>query len=254
MRMIFSTVFGPHDPALTVGSLAITETGRPPIVPLPVTTPSAPRPSSSQLASSPSSTNEPSSSKRATRSRTGSLPCSAALARWRSGPPERARSRACSTSLMPVRTLAGGDRRAEASMLLQFRAVSAAQPVAEPGPTVLLAMSDDALAAAAARGGRDAFGELYRRHHDAVYRYCLGILRCPEDAHDAVQATMTRAMLALERREAPGSWRAWLFSIAHNEAVDQLRRRRDHAQLRDAEGVAASALDRRVEARARLAA
>ena len=30
--MIFSTVFGPHEPALTVGSLAITATGRPSIV------------------------------------------------------------------------------------------------------------------------------------------------------------------------------------------------------------------------------
>ena len=63
--MIFSTVFGPHEPALTVGSLAMTATGRPPTVPMPVTTPSAPRPSCSQLASSASSTNEPSSSSRA---------------------------------------------------------------------------------------------------------------------------------------------------------------------------------------------
>src|SRR4051795_1854787 len=35
MRMIFSTVFGPHEPALTVGSLAMTATGRPAIVPAP---------------------------------------------------------------------------------------------------------------------------------------------------------------------------------------------------------------------------
>ena len=42
--MIFSTVFGPHEPAFTVGSLAITATGRPAMRPRPVTTPSAPRP------------------------------------------------------------------------------------------------------------------------------------------------------------------------------------------------------------------
>ena len=53
--MIFSTVFAPQEPALTVGSLAIRATRRPPIVPRPVTTPSAPRPSLSQLASRPSS-------------------------------------------------------------------------------------------------------------------------------------------------------------------------------------------------------
>src|SRR4029077_4944106 len=50
MRMIFSTVRGAHDPALTVGSLAMTATGRPPIVPIPLATPSAPRPSCSQPA------------------------------------------------------------------------------------------------------------------------------------------------------------------------------------------------------------
>ncbi len=92
MRRIFSTVFGPQEPALTVGSLAITATGRPSTVPTPVTTPSAPSPSCSQLARSPSSTNEPSSRSSATRSRTGSLPCSSALSRWRCGPPARPRS------------------------------------------------------------------------------------------------------------------------------------------------------------------
>src|SRR5271166_2697592 len=94
MRRIFSTVFGPHEPALTVGSLAISATARPSTVPTPVTTPSAPRPSSCQFASSASSANESSSSSSATRSRTASLPCSAAFSWWRCGPPARARAEA----------------------------------------------------------------------------------------------------------------------------------------------------------------
>ena len=79
MRRIFSTVFGPHEPALTVGSLAISATGRPPTSAMPVTTPSAPRPSWSQLASSASSANDSGSTSRATRSRTGILPWSGSL-------------------------------------------------------------------------------------------------------------------------------------------------------------------------------
>src|SRR3954470_3308615 len=94
MRRIFSTVFGPHEPALTVGSFAISATGRPSIVAIPVTTPSAPSPSSSQFASRPSSENEPGSTRRSTRPRTGSLPCSAVFSWWRRGPPARAASRA----------------------------------------------------------------------------------------------------------------------------------------------------------------
>src|SRR4051812_38028398 len=112
MRRIFSTVFGPQDPALTVGSLAISATVRPAMVPRPVTTPSAPRPSASQLASSASSENEPSSSSRCTRSRTGSLPCWADFSLWRSGPPAYARSKAsatCWASVMRFETLVHGD-------------------------------------------------------------------------------------------------------------------------------------------------
>lgn len=77
--MIFSTVLGLHDLAVIVASLAITATGRPAIAPFPVTTPSATEPSGSRLASTPSSDNEPSSSRRATRSRTGCVPCVSSL-------------------------------------------------------------------------------------------------------------------------------------------------------------------------------
>src|SRR3954466_15960634 len=69
--MIFSTVFGPHEPAFTVGSFAITQTGRPAIFAIPVTTPSAPKPSLSQFASSASSANLPESTSRSIRSRPG---------------------------------------------------------------------------------------------------------------------------------------------------------------------------------------
>src|ERR1700730_11792179 len=48
MRRIFSTVFGPHEPAFTVGSFAISATVRPSTVPTPVSTHSAPRGSASE--------------------------------------------------------------------------------------------------------------------------------------------------------------------------------------------------------------
>src|ERR671923_626727 len=99
MRMIFSTVFGPHEPAFTVGSLAISATARPPTEAIPVTTPSAPSPSCSQFASRASSTNESGSTSRATRSRTGSLPCCSDFSWCRRGPPSRARSSASARSV-----------------------------------------------------------------------------------------------------------------------------------------------------------
>ncbi|HEY3020280.1 MAG TPA: sigma-70 family RNA polymerase sigma factor [Solirubrobacteraceae bacterium] len=125
-------------------------------------------------------------------------------------------------------------------------------PAADVNAPVLPAISDEGLATLAARGSQRAFTELYRRHHGPLYRYCHAILRQHDDAQDAVQATMTRALVALESREPPASWRAWLFSIARNESVDQLRRRRRHAGLHDAENVPASPFERHVEHRERL--
>ena len=69
-RMIFSTVRAPHEPALTVGSLATTSAGRPSTRPCPVTTPSAGSPAASAFASWPSSTKVSASKSSAMRSRT----------------------------------------------------------------------------------------------------------------------------------------------------------------------------------------
>src|SRR5260370_5991235 len=86
MRTIFSTVRAPQLPALTVGSLAITATCRPAIVPSPVMTPSAGSSSARTLAKRPSSTNDPASSSRSSRSRAVSLCCSRSLGRYRVPP------------------------------------------------------------------------------------------------------------------------------------------------------------------------
>ena len=78
IRMIFSTVRAPQEPALTVESFAISATGRPPTVAVPVITPSAGSPSARTLAKAPSSVKLPSSTSRAIRSRANSLPWAAA--------------------------------------------------------------------------------------------------------------------------------------------------------------------------------
>jgi hypothetical protein len=88
IRTIFSTVRAPQEPALTVESLAMSATGRPPIVAVPVTTPSAGRSPASALAYAPSSTNDPASTSSRIRSRANSLPF-LALASWYFGAPPR---------------------------------------------------------------------------------------------------------------------------------------------------------------------
>src|SRR5258705_509903 len=84
----------------------------------------------------------------------------------------------------------------------------------------------------AARGDREAFAAIFDRHQQDLYRYCVAILGDPDDAQDALQNTMVRALRALpgERREI--ALKPWLYRIAHNEAIE-LRRRDVRAHLRD---------------------
>lgn len=85
--------------------------------------------------------------------------------------------------------------------------------------------SDERLARRAATGDRRAFAAIYDRYHQPLYRYCLGILGDPQEAQDALQNTMVKAMRALpgERREI--RLKPWLYRVAHNESIDLARSR-----------------------------
>src|SRR5215831_7488198 len=109
IRMIFSTVRAPQEPALTVESLAISATGRPSMVAVPVTTPSAGSPSASTLAYRPSSAKLPSSISSAIRSRANSLPAFAADSWYLRAPPcsMRARTSARSECSATIATVPG---------------------------------------------------------------------------------------------------------------------------------------------------
>lgn len=85
------------------------------------------------------------------------------------------------------------------------------------------------------RGDQREFDRLYRRHHQEIYRYCLAILRSPEDAEDALQATMAAALRSLPGEERDIDLRPWLFRVAHNESISAMRRRRTDAELIEAE-------------------
>src|SRR5215831_10070583 len=98
IRMIFSTVRAPQDPALTVESLAISATGLPSIAAVPVITPSAGSPSARTLAYRPSSVKLPSSVSSRIRSRAKSLPAFAADSWYFAAPPRSMLARTAAKS------------------------------------------------------------------------------------------------------------------------------------------------------------
>jgi RNA polymerase sigma factor (sigma-70 family) len=110
-----------------------------------------------------------------------------------------------------------------------------------------------ALRSQTARGDDAALTAMYERHHQALYRYCRSILHDDEDARDALQSTMAKALAALRDEERDFELRPWLFRIAHNEAITRLRQRRDSVDLDAVGTLGTDSLAQTVEDRERLA-
>lgn len=92
-------------------------------------------------------------------------------------------------------------------------------------------LSDERLTRRACGGDDHAFAAIFRRYHQPLYRFCLSIVGNPEDAQDALQNTMVKVLRALPGEERTIELKPWLYRIAHNEAIDLLRRRRETREL-----------------------
>jgi RNA polymerase sigma factor (sigma-70 family) len=71
----------------------------------------------------------------------------------------------------------------------------------------------------------------YERYHQQLYRYCFSIVGNAEDAQDALQNAMLKAVRALPGEQREIQLKPWLYRIAHNESIELLRRRRDRVPL-----------------------
>ncbi len=93
-------------------------------------------------------------------------------------------------------------------------------------------MSETVTPAAAPSHADLDFERLYRSSRDDVYAYAAGLLRDRAAAEDVTAAAFERAYRKRSRFDASrGSARAWLFGIARNTALDELRRRGRQAAL-----------------------
>ncbi len=98
-----------------------------------------------------------------------------------------------------------------------------------------LETEDDALMARIAVGDGAAFAEFVDRHLSAVVAFASRFLGRRGDGEDVAQEALVRVWV-----KAPGwrplgpSPRSWLFRIAYNLCVDEVRRRRPVAALEEA--------------------
>jgi len=85
--------------------------------------------------------------------------------------------------------------------------------------------------ASAAAGDDSAFRRIVAAYHGEMYRVCVVVCGDQSIAEDAVQAAWTIAWRKLDTVREPQRLRAWLTSIAVNEARNLLKKRRRHAEV-----------------------
>lgn len=77
-----------------------------------------------------------------------------------------------------------------------------------------------------ARGGSErAYRELVRRYERPIFSLVYRMVRNREQAEDLSQETFVKALNALDSYRPEFKFSSWIFKIANNAAIDQLRRR-----------------------------
>lgn len=75
----------------------------------------------------------------------------------------------------------------------------------------------------AQKGDRQAFAALVERYWDRLYRWLYHLTHDRHAAEDLTQEAFCKALAHLDRFQAGTNFRAWLFRIAHNSFLNQVR-------------------------------
>lgn len=98
-------------------------------------------------------------------------------------------------------------------------------------------LSDDELLDLVAKGNKRAFGALYERYVEAIYRYVLFQVGGNEvDAEDVTEEVFLRAFkMVLKKRKKDSNFKALIYRIAHNLVIDRYRTRKSLISLEQVE-------------------
>jgi len=100
--------------------------------------------------------------------------------------------------------------------------MSITNPFADNAPTDL---EDRTLVTRARSGNREALEMLVRRHQGWIYNIAVRMLYHPQDAEDATQEILIKAVTRLSSFEGRSSFRTWLYRIVVNHVLNMKRGR-----------------------------
>lgn len=90
-------------------------------------------------------------------------------------------------------------------------------------------MDDKELVIRAQNGEKDAFGLLYQKYFQKIFRYCSFNTNSEELAKDICQESFVKAYKKLKDFRTEGQWsiQAFLFAIARNLIIDHSRKKKE---------------------------
>lgn len=89
---------------------------------------------------------------------------------------------------------------------------------------MLLSDTDEQLMAAVQGGDNAAMGELFQRHHTALYRYFLRMSGSAALSEDLTQEVFLRVLRKSETWQRDARFTSWMYRIAHNAFIDHTRK------------------------------
>jgi len=86
-------------------------------------------------------------------------------------------------------------------------------------------MSDKEIIARIRRGQEVCFDDLFNRYHDRLFFYLRHFVGSKEEAEDLLQNVFVKAYEKFDTFDARRAFSSWVYRIAHNEAVNYLKRK-----------------------------
>lgn len=96
-------------------------------------------------------------------------------------------------------------------------------------------LSDIELIARAIRGREDGFEELVRRYQRPITNYVFRMLSDYDASLDVTQEVFIKVYNSLGKYSSEYKFSTWLYRIAHNAAIDHIRRKSPNQQSIEAE-------------------
>lgn len=97
----------------------------------------------------------------------------------------------------------------------------------------MFSRTDEQLVSKALSGNKRAWFELISRYEQAVFNYAMRMTNHSADAKDLMQEIFIAVFNSLSSYKRTGSFKAWVFKIAHFKCMDFYRRKKPNLSLDD---------------------